>query len=71
MEKTPGLSFPSSVDDIDSKVIDESYATVNNHLKSNVCSFPFENNKDGVNDNWTVGTWSKRVQRNPVQQPIQ
>ena len=68
MDETPGLLLPSSVDSIDSKFIDESYATVTSHLKSNVCSFLFGNNKDGVIDNWTVGTWSKRVQRNYVMQ---
>ena len=58
MEKTPNLPALENVNQI---LVDYTFNLATDYLKSNICSFLFQNNKKRI-ESWTLGTWSKCTQ---------
>jgi hypothetical protein len=65
MENTPDLVIPRDVTKIDSIVIETTFVSSTNYLKSNVCSFLWEKERSII-ENWSVASWSTYTQRNYI-----
>lgn len=59
-------AIPGNINDIDSKVISESYDMATDNLKSNLCSFLWSDGTTRNLEGWTVGTWSMKTRRNQI-----
>ena len=62
MMLAPGVSIPSNQEDIDEAFVKSSYAISTEHLKSRF-SYIFSGPHAGLVANYTIVTWSKKVQR--------
>ena len=65
MMLAPGVSIPSNQEDIDEAFVKSSYAIATEHLKSHF-SCIFAGPHSGLVAHYTIGTWSKKVQRAQV-----
>ena len=65
MMLAPGVSIPSNQEDIDEAFVKSSYAISTEHLKSHL-SYILAGPHAGLVANYTIGTWSKKVQRAQV-----
>ncbi len=65
MENTPDLVIPRDLTKIDSIVIETTFVSSTNYLKSNVCSFLWEKERSII-ENWSVASWSTYTQRNYI-----
>ena len=61
----PGVSIPSNQEDIDEAFVKSSYAIATEHLNSHF-SCIFAGPHSGLVANYTIGTWSKKVQTSQV-----
>jgi len=68
MEASPNLppEIKSNADMITQEIIEASYCTAIEHLKTSVCSYVFLNEKFKKHTDWSVGYWSKMVKRSSI-----
>ena len=65
MAEAPGLSIPSSLEQIDNDFIESSYKIATDYLKS-CFSYIFKSSDEGLVNSYTVGTWSYKIKYSVV-----
>ena len=64
MSEAPGLEFKNNTEIIDANYYNESFKTAKEYMKTRA-AYIFNNN-NWQPDNWSIGTWSLRVQRSSI-----